>query len=132
MFGTNARDNILFAVTSYAHICSLFIKHLSLKIGFSHTIFSFSAKFSFSRKILCASFCISPLCSPFSAAVRRKISPTYGLFCFLHGFAFLLFKRFCFFVCFKVLLFTRSCTKRAKQGVSFQYTTVRIGWHICC
>ena len=97
MFGTNARDNILFAVTSYAHICSLFIKHLFLKTGFSRTFFSCSAKISFFTQnfmrfflYLSTVFSLQRLCAPLNLSDVR---------------AFLLFTWFCFFAFYKVLLF---------------------------
>ena len=104
MFGTNARDNILFAVTSYAHICGLFIKHLSLKIGFSRTFFSCSAKKKYRAKfhaLLSVSLhCVLPS-APLCAAKSLRRTGFFAfymvlLFCFLKGFAFLFVLRFCF------------------------------------
>ena len=105
MFGTNARDNILFAVTSYAHICSLFIKHLSLKIGFSRTFFSCSAKISFFHAKFHALLSVSLQCvlpsAPLCAAKSLRRTGFFAfymvlLFCFLQGFVFLFVLRFCF------------------------------------
>ena len=96
MFGTNARDNILFAVTSYAHICSLFIKHLSLKIGFSRTFFSCSAKKNIAQNFMRFFLYLSTVFSLQRRCAPQNLSDVR---------AFLLFTWFCFFAFLKVLLF---------------------------
>ena len=77
MFGTNARDHILFAVTLDAHICRLIMKHLSL---FQDSLkVDFRAIFSLFSSYLSTVFSLQRLCAPLNLSRR--------LFSFLQGFA---------------------------------------------